>query len=103
MSKLPPSLIEQAIYIVKELDIDKDELNPSEYGKLVSNLAMLRMNAFLHKTTDTWEDLINHLMYPEFKPYPKDMFALPKEENRHYKLALQAIDEIYNKYSKDEA
>lgn len=98
MSKYPPSLIEQAIYIVKELGISADKLTPHEYGKLVSNLAMLRMNAFLHKTTATWDDLLDHLMYPDHNAFPEGMFATPKEDNHHYKLALQAIDDIYNKY-----
>lgn len=95
----PPSLIEQATYIVRELGVEPDQPTPHEYGKLVSNLAMLRMNAFLHAFPDpvqTWEEFINHLMYPDFKPLPEGLF---KVESDHYKLALQAIDEIFNKYA----
>ena len=94
----PPSLIEQAIFIIKALDISADAPSPHEYGKLVANLAMLKINAGANIAEQRWEKLIEHLMYPDHNPFPHGLFLIPQDENRHYKLALEAIDEIFQKY-----
>ena len=96
-NNFPPSIIEQAIWIIKSLKIDPDKLTPHEYGRIVSNLAMCRFNC-VDRNPQKWEDFIDHLMYPDETQIPEGLFMISPEENTHYKLALSALDDIYNKY-----
>ncbi len=96
---LPPSIIEQAIYIVKELGIFPDKPSAHDYGRLTSNLAMLRINAVPDEDFDKhWKMLIENAMYPDDRDFPHNLFLLPQKDNMHYKLLLSAVDDIYQKY-----
>lgn len=99
MSNLPPSLIEQAIFMVKELGIDPDKPTAHQYGRLTACLYLLKMNAVPLPDFDKhWQMLIQNAMYPDDFDFPHDLFLLPQRENQNYKLLLSAIDEIYQKY-----
>lgn len=99
MSTLPKSLIEQAIYMVKEVVLEEnvDKVTVNQYGKLVSNLAMLKINAS-SDSKELWSQLIANLLYPDHNPFPEGLFLVPQSELRHYQLALDAIEEIYNEH-----
>lgn len=99
MTTLPPSLIEQAIWIVRELGIDADKPTAHDYGRIVSNLSMLKINAIPDESfQDNWRMLLDNVMYPDDRDFPHNLFLLPQSENAHYKLLLSAIDDLYNKY-----
>lgn len=99
MSTLPPSIIEQAVWMVKEIGIAVDQPTPHDYGRITSNLAMLKMNAINDDSFPAkWEALLMHLMYPDHNPAPEGLLRLPLAEFSHYDLALKALDDIYNKY-----
>lgn len=93
------SIIEQAIWMIGELGIDKDKPTPHDYGRLISNMAMLKINAVPLKDFDAkWEMLLQNVMYPDDRDFPHDLFLISKNDNVHYKLLLDAIDDIYQKY-----
>lgn len=98
-NKLPPSLIEQAIWLVKELGISPDQPTSHDYGRLTSNLAMLKMSAVPDEDFDKhWAMLLDNVMYPDDRDFPHNLFLLPQKELVHYKLLLGAVDDIYQKY-----
>ena len=97
--KRPLSVIEIAIFIVRKMDIDADKPTPHDYGRLVSNLIMLRYNT----PSEHWnEDLWSFFAEPE-DYIPGDPNAcLPEryrflEKTHHYGLLMQALDDIYNR------
>ncbi len=96
---LPPSLIEQAIYIVKELGISPDQPTSHDYGRIVSNLALMKMNAVPDENFDKhWGMLIEHVMYPDDRDFPHNLFLAAQKDVGAYPLLLKAIDDIYQKY-----
>lgn len=96
---LPPSLIEQAIWMIRELGISADQPSAHDYGRLTSNLAMLKMNAVPDENEEKhWRMLIENVMYPDDRDFPHNLFLLPQKDLVHYQLLLKAVDDIYQKY-----
>jgi hypothetical protein len=83
--------------MMKTLDIPVDAPTPHDYGRIVSNLAMLKMNAVGYDAAK-WEALLDHVTYPDDNPFPEGLFLLPKEELYHYNLLLGAMDNVYDKF-----
>ena len=99
---IPKSIIEQAIWMVHELEINPDKVLPTDYGRLTSNLAMLKINAVPNEQfTANWEALLLHCLYPDYNPFPEGLFLLPADQLSHYKLLLKALDDIYNTYTEE--
>ena len=98
----PRSLIEQAIWIVKELGIDADKPAPQQYGLLVTNLFMLKQAAThdlgLSELPSQWGALLDHLMYPDHNPFPQEMFVGSPDELKHYAKVIATIDALYNEF-----
>jgi len=99
MTTLPPSLIEQSIWMIKELGIDVDKPTANDYGRMNACLYMLKMNSVpLRDFPIKWKMLLENAMYPEDRDFPHDLFLISQKENTNYKLLLAAIDDIYQKY-----
>jgi len=80
-----------AFPILKELDLPSDD---SMYlGVLESNLHILRCNAV--GVPALWDQFLMHLCWPEEVEVPEALFLINIVENRHYKLAMNAIEKLY--------
>ncbi len=98
-SQLLVKLSAQAVGMMETLGIDPKLPTTNEYGKLIANLTLLYSNS---RATDDfeaqWALFLSHLLYPDHHPAPQGLFRLPYDQLAHYKLALKAIDEIYDHY-----
>ena len=93
------SIIEIAIYLVRQMDVDVDQPTPHDYGKLVANLIMLRNNT---PVTHWNEDLWTFFAEPEnYDPQNPNACLPPQYEflknTQHYPMLMQALDDIFNK------
>jgi hypothetical protein len=95
-------LAAQTVAMMETLGIAPNLPTPNEYGKLVTNLALLYNSAIVTDDFEAqWALFLNHLLYPDHRSAPQGLFRLPYAELPHYKLALEALDEIYSRYGDD--
>lgn len=99
---------EYAYQILDGIDVPRDKPTPNEYGRLLSNLYLLRAATqgvqppHEPETLERlWGEFMEHMMFPHDCPAPKGLFARPLDEMVHYKYIMTAIEEIYNVHSAD--
>jgi hypothetical protein len=101
--KFPESIMEQILWMFKECGIPPDAPTSHDYGKLASNLILLKMGSKHGPEHDAmWQAFIEHLLYPFDKPFPDDLFYAPKEGMAHYALFLKHFDDIYQQCGEEE-
>ena len=100
MKPFPPSVAEQALYLIDAMSIPRDAPTANEYGRLMANLAMMKINA--KSDPAAWEAFVQHVLFPDHVAVPEGLFIAPVESIRHYKLLLDVMDELFNAYAPED-
>lgn len=102
MIVLNDPIIHQVYAVLDQLEIPRNKLTPNDYGRLTSNLFLLKAAAqgtTPEELDQKWNQFLEHLTYPEDCPAPKGLFRLPVAEMMHYNLLMKAIEEIYDAHA----